>query len=67
MDLSQIGNSKYFWLVAATTILLFVVGGGPIFIDKVSNHVIQKLKKDYTPGPYDPGFNPDLIDPSSLK
>jgi ABC-type cobalt transport system substrate-binding protein len=35
--------------------------------DKIAERVIQKLKRDYVPGPYEPGFDPDKVPPGSIK
>lgn len=35
--------------------------------DKVAERVVQKLKRDYVPGPYEPGFDPDKVPPGSIK
>lgn len=48
-------------------VLLIAVGatifvGGKVFVDKVAEKVIDKLQRDYTPGPYQPGFDPDKVD-----
>jgi len=47
---------------------MLVIGiGGKIFVDKVADVVIEKLKKDYSPSPYGPGIDPDKIDVSKIK
>ena len=38
-----------------------------VMTDKVADRVIQSLKRDYVPGPYEPGFDPDKVPPGSLK
>jgi len=38
-----------------------------ILIDKTADRVINKLKKDYSPSPYGPGFDPDKISTDGLK
>ena len=35
--------------------------------DKVADRAIQKLKREYVPGPYEPGFDPDKVPPGSIK
>ena len=30
---------------------------------KVADRVLQTLKREYVPGPYDPGFDPDKVPP----
>ena len=32
---------------------------------KVADRVLQTLKRDYVPGPYDPGFDPDKVPPKN--
>lgn len=34
---------------------------------KITQQVIQGLKRDYVPGPYEPGFDPDKVPPGSIK
>ena len=36
-------------------------------INAITDNVIQKLKRDYVPGPYDPGFDPDKVNPSYFQ
>jgi hypothetical protein len=33
--------------------------------EKITARVIENLKRDYVPGPYDPGFDPDKVPPQS--
>lgn len=48
-------------------ILILSVGlsafGVHIAINKITDKVIEKLKREYVPGPYQPGFDPDKIEP----
>jgi hypothetical protein len=34
-----------------------------LMVQRVTDKVIQNLKRDYVPGPYDPGFDPDKVPP----
>jgi hypothetical protein len=34
-----------------------------VLTEKITNRVIENLKRDYVPGPYDPGFDPDKLPP----
>ena len=55
-------NKKIASLVAGFVIgfvAIFVVG--QLLVDKVSDRVIEKLQREYSPGPYDPGFDPDKV------
>lgn len=46
--------------------MLFVLIG-VVFVNnitltqRITNKVMENLKRDYTPGPYDPGFDPDKV------
>jgi len=60
----SIMNNKLLWIVIALGVVLVgVFVGGPILIDRISQKVINKMQKEYSPGPYAPGFDPDRIDP----
>lgn len=50
-------------LVLVASVLLNTL----VMTDKVADRVIQSLKRDYVPGPYEPGFDPDKVPPGSLK
>lgn len=41
--------------------------GGKVFVDKISDKVIEKLQKDYSPSPYGPGIDPDKLDVDKIK
>jgi len=61
-------NNKFFWVVVALTASMLLIGvGGKMFVDKVADVVVEKLKKKYSPSPYGPGIDPDKIDMSKLK
>jgi hypothetical protein len=32
---------------------------------KITARVLDSLKRDYVPGPYEPGFDPDRVSPRS--
>lgn len=38
-----------------------------VLTNKIANRVIESLKRDYVPGPYDPGFDPDKVPPETEK
>ena len=38
-----------------------------VMVPIISKKVMEKFKSTYTPGPYQPGYNPDLVDPGSFK
>jgi len=67
-DFQELLNNKLFWLVAFLGIgMASFVGLKVYLVNKVTANVIEKLQKEYTPGPYSPGFNPDLVDPNFFK
>lgn len=34
-----------------------------VLTNKITNRVLDSLKRDYVPGPYEPGFDPDKVPP----
>ena len=61
-------KNKLLWVVVA---VMFIGMGtmlvSNVVIDKVADRVIEKLKQDYSPSPYDPGFNPDKVNRDALQ
>lgn len=56
-------TNKLLYVVLGLTTLLLVFGlGVNLFVDKVSDRVIQRLKQDYSPSPYGPTIDPDKVD-----
>ena len=49
-------------VVLAGILLLFLASS--VIMDKVADKVIEKLRQEYTPGPYVPGFDPDKVNPN---
>jgi hypothetical protein len=67
-DFQELLNNKLFWLVVFVGIgMASFVGVRVYLVEKVTTSVIEKLQKEYTPGPYSPGFNPDKIDPNFFQ
>jgi len=66
--MNNITENKLFlpmvFLIGLLVILLF---GNKIIVDKVADRVIQKLQREYSPSPYAPGFDPDKIDINKIK
>lgn len=57
-------------LILSASLLAFfliVVVTKEYVINVITDNVIQKLKRDYVPGPYDPGFDPDKVNPSYFQ
>lgn len=48
-------------------LLLVVLLGNELLVNRISDRVIEQLKRDYVPGPYDPGFDPDKVNPSIFR
>lgn len=59
-------NNRFIYLIAIAVLFLFIFGV-PKLIDKICDRVIVKLQKEYSPGPYSPGFDPDKISPNSWR
>lgn len=38
-----------------------------IVTKRVTDKVLESLKRDYVPGPYEPGFDPDKVPPRTEK
>jgi hypothetical protein len=61
-------EKKLVFTVAGLFILLGAVFfGKDVFVKKVTAEVIKELRREYAPGPYSPGFDPDKVDPSFWK
>lgn len=68
--MEDIRNNKIIWAVLAITLTnIIVFGVGKVMVDKVTDRVIERLQREYSPSPYSPGFDPDKINPidSSLS
>lgn len=53
-------------LVAACLLTLILSVALNLFVmkEKITDNVILNLKRDYVPGPYEPGFDPDKVPPN---
>jgi hypothetical protein len=62
-------NKENLKLIAVVLALLIgsLLVNNIVMTEKVTQRVIQNLKRDYVPGPYQPGFDPDKVPPGSLK
>lgn len=62
------GNNTKLWIVGGLVAVILVVAlGGNWFINKVTDRVILKLQKEYSPSPYGPGLDPDKVDPEMFR
>lgn len=60
-------NKSLLKLIILLAVGMVVVGfGNKILVEKISDRVIQKLQKDYSPSPYGPGIDPDKLDAAKL-
>lgn len=61
-------KNKLFWVAIVLGVLLLgVIKGGDIIVDRIADKAVQKLMKEYSPSPYGPGIDPDKIDPELLR
>ena len=66
--MGNLKSNPLFWAVISITVInLCFFLFSKIFIEVVANRVVHKLQKDYSPSPYEPGFNPDKIDVQKLR
>lgn len=62
-------QDKFFWpavsilVFLGMAILMFIVVPNKIKKD-VTKDVMSQIQRDYVPGPYTPGFNPDVVPPT---
>lgn len=61
-------NKKSTYIILIFVLFLGFMSVTFKFIEKrIVNSVIEELKRDYVPGPFSPGFDPDKLDPSLLN
>lgn len=46
-----------------TLVLVFAFVFNALMVKKITNKVIEELRRSYVPGPYDPGYDPDKVNP----
>ena len=49
--------------VALFVLVLSLLLNSIVLTNKVTAKVLQNLKRDYVPGPYEPGFDPEKVPP----
>lgn len=54
-------ENKNIFLILVVGILVLMISY-PLIENRIITKVIDKLKKEYSPGPYAPGFDPNKID-----
>jgi hypothetical protein len=61
-------NKKFILPVIVLVAALFIgVVVSEVVIRKISDRVINRLKREYTPGPYSPGFDADKLNPNYMQ
>ena len=45
-------------------IVIGVAAFSKVLVDKTADRVIEKLQREYAPGPFHPGFDPDKVNPN---
>ena len=61
-------NKKYIYVAAGLLVVLVsLLFGKDVFIKKITSEVVKQLRREYAPGPYSPGFDPDKVDPSFFQ
>jgi hypothetical protein len=53
-------NKNIFLILVVSILVLLILY--PVVENRIVTKVIDKLKKEYSPGPYAPGFDPNKID-----
>lgn len=54
-------DKLFFLIIGLLLVILGIYFGGPLVLNRLSDKVITKIKRDYVPGPYQPGFDPDVV------
>ena len=52
-----------FIVIVLALLLCTIVFNNVMLTEKVTQRVIDRLKREYVPGPYEPGFDPDKVPP----
>lgn len=64
----NLDSNKLFWIIIVLLIALVVAFvGEKVVVEKITNKVLQKLQREYSPSPYSPGIDPDKIDMDRFK
>lgn len=57
-------NNKSIYIIVAFVVFLSSITIGVKLLEKkIVKSVMLELKRDYVPGPFSPGYDPDKIDP----
>lgn len=63
MDTEKLKNAALLLFVLVVTLAV----NNFVLTSKITARVLESLKRDYVPGPYEPGFDPDKVPPKSPK
>lgn len=59
-------NNKTINIIVAFIVFLGSISLGVKFLEKkIVKSVMLELKREYVPGPFSPGFDPDKVDPNT--
>ena len=62
--MNEVLENKWVRVVAILFVVFVVlVVFNNAIVERTADRVIEKLQKEYTPGPYAPGFDPDKVNP----
>jgi hypothetical protein len=61
MNIESLKMVALFLLVLVVTLAV----NNLVLTSKVTDRVLDSLKREYVPGPYEPGFDPDKVPPLS--
>lgn len=60
-------NKNLITAVVTLSIVLIATISFNLVVDHIADRVVEKLKRDYVPGPYQPGFDPDKVNPTIFQ
>ncbi len=63
MTTESLKNAAVLLLVLIVTLAVNNI----VLTSKITSNVLETLKREYVPGPYEPGFDPDKVPPKSVK
>jgi len=61
MNIESLKMVALFLLVLVVTLAV----NNLVLTSKITDRVLDSLKREYVPGPYEPGFDPDKVPPLS--
>jgi hypothetical protein len=61
MNIENLKTAALFLLVLVVALAVNNI----VLTSKITSRVLDTLKREYVPGPYEPGFDPDKVPPVS--